>query len=75
MNVFLRGVLSGDSEALLRWRNDPETWRNSINSVEVSPEEHARWFAEMLAVYSNESSSLRLTAFPSGLFASIGIRR
>jgi RimJ/RimL family protein N-acetyltransferase len=51
MNLFLRDVLKEDSEMLLRWRNDPETLRNSVNAAEVSPDEHARWFAEMLAVW------------------------
>ena len=49
MNMFLRAMLSSDSETVLRWRNDPETRRNSINTAEVSPDEHARWFARVLA--------------------------
>lgn len=49
MNMFLRAMLSSDSETVLRWRNDPETRRNSINTAEVSPDEHARWFAKVLA--------------------------
>jgi hypothetical protein len=49
MNVFLRDMLSSDSETVLRWRNDPETRRNSINTAEVTPDEHARWFAKVLA--------------------------
>jgi UDP-2,4-diacetamido-2,4,6-trideoxy-beta-L-altropyranose hydrolase len=49
MNMLLRDVLPADSETLLRWRNDPETRHNSINTAEVSPDEHARWFRKMLA--------------------------
>ena len=55
MNVFLRDVLSKDSETLLRWRNDPETRRNSINTTEISPEEHAEWFAKMLGGQSRRN--------------------
>jgi RimJ/RimL family protein N-acetyltransferase len=51
MNVVLRGLLSTDSESLLRWRNDSETRRNSINTAEVPREEHVRWFAKMLAAH------------------------
>lgn len=48
MNIFLRGVISQDAEMLLRWRNDFETRRNSINTAAVSPEEHARWMHRVL---------------------------
>lgn len=46
--VFLRGLLEKDSELLLKWRNDPDTRKNSINTAEVSPEDHARWFRNMM---------------------------
>jgi len=42
-------LVEEDSETLLRWRNDPVTRRNSINTAEISPEEHARWFRETLS--------------------------
>ena len=35
LNVFLRDMLSSDSETVLRWRNDPETRRNSFNRAQV----------------------------------------
>jgi RimJ/RimL family protein N-acetyltransferase len=54
MNLFLRNVIERDSENLLRWRNDPETRRNSTNTAEVSLQEHARWFATMLANYPQQ---------------------
>src|SRR4051812_12863413 len=43
INIFLRGINPQDTEMLLRWRNDADTRRNSINTAEVTPEEHARW--------------------------------
>ena len=43
-----------DSENLLRWRNDLETRHNSLNTGEVSPQEHARWFADMLVNYPHQ---------------------
>jgi hypothetical protein len=33
----LRGLLEKDSELLLKWRNDPDTRRNSLHTEEVSP--------------------------------------
>ena len=48
MNIFLRSVISQDAPMLLRWRNDPETRRNSINTGEVTPEEHALWMNRVL---------------------------
>jgi RimJ/RimL family protein N-acetyltransferase len=46
--VFLRGLLEKDSELLLKWRNHPDTRRNSLHTEEVSPEDHARWFQNMI---------------------------
>jgi RimJ/RimL family protein N-acetyltransferase len=50
MRLCLRSILPEDSAILLRWRNDPETRRNSVNTTEVSPEEHARWFHRMITL-------------------------
>jgi UDP-2,4-diacetamido-2,4,6-trideoxy-beta-L-altropyranose hydrolase len=51
MRLCLRGIRPEDSAMLLRWRNDPETRRNSLNTTEVSPEEHARWFCRMIRLH------------------------
>jgi RimJ/RimL family protein N-acetyltransferase len=45
---FLRRMLDRDAEMLLRWRNDPETRRNSIHTEEVSPDGHAQWMLERI---------------------------
>lgn len=47
--VTLRPAGHQDSEEVLAWRNDPQTRRWSRNTHEISPEEHASWFARVLA--------------------------
>mgnify|MGYP001605594166 CR=1 FL=1 len=37
-----------DSEMLLRWRNDPATRANSLNTAEVKHEEHEVWLEKTL---------------------------
>lgn len=46
--LHLRLARSGDSSALLEWRNDPETVTNSISQHRVPVEEHERWLAGKL---------------------------
>lgn len=43
-----RRVQPADSDMLLRWRNDPETQRQSIQTGAVDPAEHAAWFQKTL---------------------------
>lgn len=47
-DIFLRSAVEVDVDRLFDWKNDPETRRNSINSKEVSRDEHAAWFDNML---------------------------
>jgi UDP-4-amino-4,6-dideoxy-N-acetyl-beta-L-altrosamine N-acetyltransferase len=48
MKVTLRGLQAGDSERLRVWRNLPEISRWMYTDHQISPEEHARWFAGAL---------------------------
>jgi len=47
--ITLRPATPGDSEALLAWRNDPDTRRMSRSTAPVSPAEHGAWYAAALA--------------------------
>jgi RimJ/RimL family protein N-acetyltransferase len=53
--MVIRQATAKDRDLLLVWRNDPETRLNSHNTVTVTADEHATWFAQSLA-----SSSRRL---------------
>jgi UDP-2,4-diacetamido-2,4,6-trideoxy-beta-L-altropyranose hydrolase len=46
--VTLRRVRSDDAELIREWRNDDDAVRFSVNGRRVSPDEHARWFAEQV---------------------------
>lgn len=46
--MFLRFVEEEDSYALLRWRNDFVTSKNSFNTKEVGEEEHNLWFKKAI---------------------------
>ncbi len=46
--VRVRPVTAKDSEHIRLWRNDPET-RRQFATPEVTVEEHAPWFAKLLA--------------------------
>lgn len=48
MEVTFRGVRERDFESLLRWRNDPETRKNSLTDREITREEHTLWFARAI---------------------------
>jgi RimJ/RimL family protein N-acetyltransferase len=48
MTVTTRPATPADSEALLTWRNDPDTRANSVSSDPVEPEAHADWLARVL---------------------------
>jgi RimJ/RimL family protein N-acetyltransferase len=45
----LRAASEADAERLLEWRNDPEARAASRSTSPVSAEEHAAWFAGVLA--------------------------
>lgn len=46
--LTLRPATLADAETLLRWRNDPETIRQSMSPWPVTPEQHQRWLREVL---------------------------
>ncbi len=47
--LILRPVTWADSARLLRWRNDPETRRNSRNPEPVESDSHQDWLRRKLA--------------------------
>jgi RimJ/RimL family protein N-acetyltransferase len=47
--LALAPATEADSKLLLEWRNDPDVRSASRNTGEVSEEEHAAWFAGLLA--------------------------
>ena len=67
MDICLREVLPQDSALLLGWRNDPNTRLNSINTAEVSLEEHARWFHNMITIRPQPISVAELDGLPVGV--------
>lgn len=46
--VRLRRVRSDDVDLVREWRNDEDAVRFSVNGRRVSPDEHARWFADQM---------------------------
>jgi UDP-4-amino-4,6-dideoxy-N-acetyl-beta-L-altrosamine N-acetyltransferase len=44
-NVTLRPLDDGDKDRLYAWRNRPEVAAYMYTDHQISPEEHARWFA------------------------------
>ena len=46
--LSVRSVTMEDSEILLKWRNDPQTRRASLNTKEVKREEHVQWLHGVL---------------------------
>ncbi|GAA5159621.1 GNAT family N-acetyltransferase [Viridibacterium curvum] len=49
MSLSLRPATTADAEALLRWRNDPQTRAASHTPDLVPAEQHMSWFATVLA--------------------------
>lgn len=47
--ITLRRAVAADSDALLRWRNDQNVRRISLDSAEISRVRHERWLAAVLA--------------------------
>jgi RimJ/RimL family protein N-acetyltransferase len=48
-SVSLRPARAADRDMLLAWRNDPAVREASRTTAEVSPEEHAAWFARRMS--------------------------
>lgn len=48
-DITLREVVFSDRDLLFSWCNDPLCRRNSLNSAQISYEEHCRWFSGKLA--------------------------
>lgn len=49
MRVKLRRASMNDMEVLFRWRNDPATRKASLNTQEITIEEHETWLRSALA--------------------------
>jgi UDP-4-amino-4,6-dideoxy-N-acetyl-beta-L-altrosamine N-acetyltransferase len=65
--VELRPVRAEDSDQLLAWRNSPEVARWMFTDHQISPEEHARWFAGLRADESRADWIIELDGAPAGL--------
>ncbi len=46
--LFLRPITSSDCELLLEWKNEPAARQSAFNTVEVSKENHEKWFSNAL---------------------------
>ena len=44
--IFLRPIRDEDTDDIVRWRNDPEVWRNFLFRKPFTPEMHHNWLAE-----------------------------
>ncbi len=49
MRLTLRPATAGDGEELLRWRNDPVTRDNSLDTAEVARDHHFAWLERALS--------------------------
>lgn len=47
--VNIRPATAGDSDEILRWRNDDVTRAMSLNTEPISAEQHSAWFACLLS--------------------------
>ena len=47
-DIVLRLATKEDSDLLLEWRNDGETRKESHNTRQIGPDEHAAWLARSL---------------------------
>ena len=47
-NLYLRPALYEDEDLLLRWANNSDVRRNSFHSETITPEEHRKWFSNMM---------------------------
>lgn len=67
VDVAMRAPSAQDSERLLAWRNLPEIRRWMYTDHEIARDEHARWFAGMLADPSRTYWIIELDGAPVGL--------
>jgi RimJ/RimL family protein N-acetyltransferase len=65
--VFLRGLLEKDSELLIKWRKDPDTRRNSLDTEEVPYEDHVRRFQNMIINLPQEVLVATIEGEPGGV--------
>ncbi|SEH99704.1 Protein N-acetyltransferase, RimJ/RimL family [Rheinheimera pacifica] len=49
VSVMLRLATMADAELLLRWRNDADTQRFSLNSDQITEQQHIRWLQQSLS--------------------------
>jgi CMP-N-acetylneuraminic acid synthetase/RimJ/RimL family protein N-acetyltransferase len=67
VRVALRPATAGDSAAIWRWRNDPETRRASFDEAPVPRETHRRWFADSLARPARRIFVVRVDGADAGM--------
>ena len=73
MSVHLRPVETGDSDRLLDWRNREQVAAYMYTDHQISPEEHARWFAAATAAPDRRYWIIELDRQPVGLANLAGI--
>lgn len=64
--VELRPLEPADSERLLAWRNSPEVAAFMYTDHQISPEEHARWFAGIAGDPRRDYRIIVVDDVPSG---------
>ncbi len=52
--IFFRKVILKDLDTLLRWRNDPETRKNSVQSDLIQRSEHEEWLKQTIQSVQKE---------------------
>jgi UDP-4-amino-4,6-dideoxy-N-acetyl-beta-L-altrosamine N-acetyltransferase len=67
MSVRLRALAAADSERVLAWRNSPEVAAYMYTDHEITPDEHARWFARGLQGGDRRYWIIELDGAPVGL--------
>lgn len=65
-DIFLRRAVQGDEEFLFQLVNDKKCRKNSLNSKEVTLEEHLNWFEEILSSETQKQYILMEKAKPIG---------
>ena len=73
MSVHLRPVETGDSDRLLDWRNREQVAAYMYTDHQISPDEHARWFAAAMAAPDRRYWIIELDREPVGLANLAGI--
>lgn len=67
MSVRLRSLRPDDSDRVLAWRNSPEVAAYMYSDHQITPDEHARWFARALDGDDRRYWIIELDAAPVGL--------